>query len=111
MIDCVYSAAATAKVVLHALSAVHKEVVVRLVVPRAVVIVDVFLRAVVVDEEIVVNLPPGHVHRRGAVCHRCLPYKWAVGVASEGLGASVSCGRKVGLRVATVRLRVITRKG
>jgi|EP01046_Picozoa_sp_COSAG06_P007181 hypothetical protein len=45
-----------AEVVLHALAAVDEEVVVGVVEARAVIVVDVLLRGVVVDEEVVVDL-------------------------------------------------------
>mmetsp|Transcript_33393 Transcript_33393/g.77551 ORF Transcript_33393/g.77551 Transcript_33393/m.77551 type:complete len:207 (-) Transcript_33393:690-1310(-) len=53
-----------AKVVLHALSAVDEEVVVRVEVGAAVVVVYALLWRVVVDEKVVVKLAPGHDHRR-----------------------------------------------
>lgn len=52
----------TAKVVLHAVTAVDQEIVVGVVEARAIVVVHVFLWAVVVDEEVVVDLAPLHDH-------------------------------------------------
>eukprot|EP00754_Rhynchopus_humris_P026773 Rhum_TRINITY_DN15040_c0_g1::Rhum_TRINITY_DN15040_c0_g1_i5::g.134771::m.134771 len=59
-----------AEVVLHALVARHKHVVVRVVVRAAVVVVHTLLQVVVVDEEVLRQLAPLHLHRRLARAHR-----------------------------------------
>mmetsp|Transcript_99128 Transcript_99128/g.280735 ORF Transcript_99128/g.280735 Transcript_99128/m.280735 type:complete len:202 (-) Transcript_99128:1069-1674(-) len=53
-----------AKVVFHALFTVDEKVVVSPEIGAPVIVIDVLLRRVVVNEEIVVDLPPGHDHRR-----------------------------------------------
>ena len=52
------------KVILHPLSAIHKEVVVRVIERRPIIIVYVLLWGVVVDEEVVRNVAPLHDHVR-----------------------------------------------
>ena len=54
----------TTKVIFQSLSPIYEEVIMRFVICRTVIIVDIFLRRVVVNEEIVVNLAPGHLHGR-----------------------------------------------
>ena len=51
-----------AEIVLHPIPTVDEEVIVRVVVPRSVVVVYVFLRGVVVHEEVVVDVAPREQH-------------------------------------------------
>mmetsp|Transcript_77388 Transcript_77388/g.224548 ORF Transcript_77388/g.224548 Transcript_77388/m.224548 type:complete len:340 (-) Transcript_77388:1757-2776(-) len=61
----------SAIVVLHAIVAVNQDVVMGPVIATAVVIVNVLLRRVVVNEEVVVNLAPLHDDGGLAGAHRC----------------------------------------
>ena len=60
----------TAKVILHAVVAVHKKIMMSMIVCASVIIIDIFLRRVIVDEEVVVNLSPLHLHAR-LTCPDC----------------------------------------
>ena len=51
-----------AEIILHPLPSIHQEVVVSMIVSRAIIIVDVLLRRIVINEEVVMYLPPRHIH-------------------------------------------------
>lgn len=59
----------TSKIVLHTPTTVDEEVVVGVIKTTPIIIIDILLRAIVVDEKIVVDFPPLHDHARFTCSH------------------------------------------
>merc|ERR1719428_2007810 len=96
------------KIILHALVAIDQEIVMGLVVSTAVVVVNAFLRRVIVDEEIVVDVTPSHTQAGGSVVH-CGEVGLAVPRIEGAMVARLSaCGEdQIGVHIVATAKAII----